>query len=312
MERREFLKAIAVAGVAATIKLSNPMSVLAQSGRNETTGAGYDLVAVMGGEPEEMFRKAMDELGGIGRFVKAGQKVVVKPNIGWDKSPELAGNTNPKLVTEIIRQCFDAGAKEVVVFDHTCDDWIKCYKNSGIEEAAKAAGAKVVPAHEESYYREVELPQARNLKKAKIHQAILDCDVWINVPILKNHGGAKMTIAMKNHMGIVWDRGFFHKNDLQQCIADICTLSKPAVLHVVDAYRVMKTNGPRGKSAADVVNPKGLFISTDIVAVDTAATKFFNQIESMPLEVVGHLAKGEELKVGTMDIDRLKVKRIKM
>lgn len=312
MERREFLKAIAVAGVAATIKLGNPMSVLAQSGRNETTGAGYDLVAVMGGEPEEMFRKAMDELGGIGRFVKAGQKVVVKPNIGWDKSPELAGNTNPKLVTEIIRQCFDAGAKEVVVFDHTCDDWIKCYKNSGIEEAAKAAGAKVVPAHEESYYREVELPQARNLKKAKIHQAILDCDVWINVPILKNHGGAKMTIAMKNHMGIVWDRGFFHKNDLQQCIADICTLSKPAVLHVVDAYRVMKTNGPRGKSAADVVNPKGLFISTDIVAVDTAATKFFNQIESMPLEVVGHLAKGEELKVGTMDIDRLKVKRIKM
>lgn len=312
MERREFLKAIAVAGVAATIKLSNPMSVLAQSGRNETTGAGYDLVAVMGGEPEEMFRKAMDELGGIGRFVKAGQKVVIKPNIGWDKSPELAGNTNPKLVTEIIRQCFDAGAKEVVVFDHTCDDWIKCYKNSGIEEAAKAAGAKVVPAHEESYYREVELPQARNLKKAKIHQAILDCDVWINVPILKNHGGAKMTIAMKNHMGIVWDRGFFHKNDLQQCIADICTLSKPAVLHVVDAYRVMKTNGPRGKSAADVVNPKGLFISTDIVAVDTAATKFFNQIESMPLEVVGHLAKGEELKVGTMDIDSLKVKRIKM
>ena len=198
------------------------------------------------------------------------------------------------------------------MFDHTCEDWRKCYKNSGIEEAAKAAGAKVMPAHEESYYREVELPKAKSLKTAKIHSAILDCDVWINVPILKNHGGAKMTISMKNHMGIVWDRGFFHRNDLQQCIADICTISKPAVLNVVDAYRLMKTNGPRGKSEADVVLAKGLFMSPDIVAVDTAATKFFNQVEKMPLEVVGHLAKGEELKIGTMDINRLKVKRIKI
>ncbi|WP_298612288.1 DUF362 domain-containing protein [uncultured Odoribacter sp.] len=312
MERREFLKAIALAGVAATIKISNPLSVLAQSGQSQITGLPYDLVAVMGGEPVDMFRKAMTEMGGMEKFVKPGQKVVVKPNIGWDKTPELAGNTNPDLVAEIIRQCFVAGAKEVVVFDHTCDDWRKCYKNSGIEEAAKAAGAKVVPAHEESYYREVELPRAKNLKKAKIHASLLDCDVWINVPILKNHGGAKMTISMKNHMGIVWDRGFFHKNDLQQCIADICTLDKPAVLNIVDAYRVMKTNGPRGKSAADVVNPKGLFISTDIVAVDTAATKFFNQIESMPLDVVGHLAKGEELQIGTMDIQKLKVKRIRI
>ena len=117
---------------------------------------------------------------------------------------------------------------------------------------------------------------------------------------------------MKNHMGIVWDRGFFHRNDLQQCIADICTISKPAVLNVVDAYSLMKTNGPRGKSEAVVVLAKGLFMSPDIVAVDTAATKFFNQVEKMPLEVVGHLAKGEELKIGTMDINRLKVKRIKI
>lgn len=310
MDRREFFKALALTGVAATLKWDGVMGMMAQS--LPASAGGCDLVAVMGGEPAEMFRKAIAEFGGIGQFVKAGQKVVVKPNIGWDKVPELAGNTNPELVVEIIRQCFDAGAKEVVVFDHTCDDWRKCYKNSGIEDAAKAAGAKVMPAHEESYYREVDLPRGKSLKKAKIHSAILDCDVWINVPILKNHGGAKMTISMKNHMGIVWDRGFFHRNDLQQCIADICTINKPAVLNVVDAYRIMKTNGPRGKSAADVVTTKSLFMSTNIVAVDTAATKFFNQIESMPLEVVGHLAKGEELKVGTMDIDSLKVKRIKI
>lgn len=310
MNRREFLKTLALTGIAATLKWDGVTDLLAQpvGGSSE----GCDLVAVMGGEPAEMFRKAIAEFGGIKQFVKPGQKVVVKPNIGWDKVPELAGNTNPELVAEIVRECLHAGAKEVVVFDHTCDDWRKCYQNSGIEAAAKAAGAKVMPAHEETYYREIPLPRARNLKTAKVHSAILDCDVWINVPVLKNHGGAKMTISMKNHMGIVWDRGFFHRNDLQQCIADICTLPKPAVLNVVDAYRIVKSNGPRGKSEADVVLTKSLFMSPDIVAVDTAATKFFNQIEQMPLEVVGHLAKGEELQVGTMDINSLKVKRIKL
>ena len=241
-------------------------------------------------------------------------------NLGYDvltskyskEVPELAGNTNPKLITEIIKQCFAAGAKEVTVFDHTCDDWQKCYKNSGIEAAAKEAGAKVMPAHLESYYKPIDLPKGQKMKKAKVHEAILNCDVWINVPILKNHGGANLTISMKNHMGIVWDRGFFHQNDLQQCIADICTLEKKAVLNVVDAYRIMKTNGPRGRSESDVVLAKGLFISPDIVAVDTAAAKFFNQVREMPLDTVGHLAKGEALKIGTMNIDQLNVKRIKM
>lgn len=312
MERRDFLRAIALAGVASTFKFSDAMDILAQSGKNAKTGAAYDLIAVLGGEPEMMFRKAIAEMGGMSKFVKPGSKVVVKPNIGWDKTPELAGNTNPELVKEIVSQCYKAGAKEVIVFDHTCDDWRKCYKNSGIEDAAKAVNAKVVPGNEESYYREVELPNGKNLHKTKIHNAILDCDVWINVPILKHHGGANLTISMKNHMGIVWDRGAFHKNDLQQCIADICTFRKPAVLNVVDAYRVLKSNGPRGTSAADVVNPKALFISSDIVAVDTAATKFFNQIRSMPLEDVGHLAKGEALKIGTMNLDGIKVKRLKM
>lgn len=308
MKRRDFLKAAALTGIASTIKLSDGMDLMAQ--KVAKTGVHSDLVAVMGGEPAEMFRKAIAAMGGMNRFVKKGYKVTVKPNIGWDKTPGLAGNTNPALVAEIVKECYRAGAKEVIVFDHTCDEWQKCYQNSGIEAAAKAAGAKMMPGNEESYYREISLPRAKNLKKTKVHTAILDCNVWINVPILKNHGGAKMTISMKNHMGIVWDRGAFHSNDLQQCIADICTLNKPAVLNVVDAYRVMKTNGPRGRSAADVVTPKAMFVSTDIVAVDTAATKFFNQIERMPLESVKHISKAAELKVGTMDLSKLKVKKI--
>jgi len=312
MDRRNFLRAIALTGAAATIKASGGMDVLAQTLESTETGAAVDMVAVMGGEPEAMFKRAISEMGGMSKFIKKGYKVVVKPNIGWDKTPELAGNTNPKLVSEIIRQCLAAGAKEVTVFDHTCDDWLKCYKNSGIEAAAKAAGAKVVPAHEESYYRSVSLPNGVTLKNAKIHQAILDCDAWINVPVLKHHGGANLTISMKNYMGIVWDRRIFHGSGLQQCIADVCTYTKKPVLNVVDAYRIVKTNGPQGRSASDVVTTKGLFISQDIVAVDTAATKFFGQVRNMPLDHVGHLANGQKLKLGTMDIDNLNIKRIKI
>ncbi len=311
MDRRDFLKTLAIAGAAVTVQHTEAMDILSQTLAG-VENEKVDLVAVMGGEPEEMFRRGIAEFGGMKHFVKPGMKVAVKPNIGWDKVPELAGNTNPKLVTEIIKQCFAAGAKEVTVFDHTCDDWIKCYKNSGIEDAAKAAGAKVMPAHQESYYREIALPRGKKMKKAKVHEAILDSDVWINVPILKNHGGANLTISMKNHMGIVWDRGYFHQNDLQQCIADICTLDKKAVLNVVDAYRILKTNGPRGRSASDVVLTKGLFMSPDIVAVDTAAAKFFNQVRKMPLETVKHLSNGQALKIGTMDLDKLNIKRIKL
>ncbi len=311
MDRRDFLKTVAIAGAVATVQRSEAMDLLRQTFLDENH-APVDLVAVMGGEPEAMFRKAIEEMGGMKQFVKPGQKVVIKPNIGWDKVPELAGNTNPELVSEIIKQCFAAGAKEMTVFDHTCDEWQKCYRNSGIEAAAKAAGARVMPAHLESYYRPVNLPQGKKLKSAKVHEAIINCDVWINVPILKNHGGANLTISMKNLMGIVWDRGFFHQNDLQQCIADVCTLQKKPVLNVVDAYRILKTNGPRGRSEADVVLAKGLFLSPDIVAADTAAARFFNQVREMPLDTVGHLANGQSLQLGTMDLDKLNVKRIRM
>lgn len=308
MNRKQFLRTIALAGAAITFKSKGGMDLMAQS----QNGKPVDMVAVMGGEPEEMFRQAIEEFGGMSKFIKKDWKIVVKPNIGWDKSPELAGNTNPKLIGEIVRQCFQAGAKEVTVFDHTCDEWLKCYRNSGIEAAAKAEGAKVVPAHEESYYREIQLPNAKSLKTAKVHEAILNCDAWINVPVLKHHGGANLSISMKNYMGIVWDRRIFHSSNLQQCIADICTMDKKPVLNIVDAYRMMKSNGPQGRSTADVVDTKSLFVSKDIVAVDTAATRFFGQIRKMPIENVGHLANGQSLGIGTMDLDSLNIKRIKI
>ena len=310
MERRNFIKTAALGGIVGTLGLQSG-KVFAESNAPAQT-LPYDLIAVMGGEPEVMYAKAIESLGGIKQFVKPGNRVIVKPNMGWDRAPEFAANTNPKLITAIIKDCLAAGAKEVGVFDNTCDEWRLCYKNSGLEDAVQAAGGKILFAHEEKYYREVNIPAARRMKKAKIHEAILDYDAWINVPVLKNHGGANMTVAMKNYMGIVWDRRFMHSNNLQQCIADLTLISQKPVLTIVDAYRIMTQNGPKGRSIADVQTPKALFMATDFVATDTAAVKFFSQYKNMPLETVGHIIIGNEMKIGTTDIDKLRVNRIRI
>ena len=309
MKRRDFIKTTAAVGIAA---LSFDQLNAALTKNRIMVESVPDMVAVMGGEPAELLERALQEMGGMEQYVKRGQNVVIKPNIGWDKKPDFAANTNPELVEALVKHCFKAGAKKVTVFDHTCDNWQKCYENSGIEKAAKAAGAVVLPGNDESYYKEVAIPQGVKLKSAKIHQALLEADVWFNVPVLKNHGGSKMSIAMKNYMGIVWDRGFFHSNDLQQCIADACTWSKKPALNIVDAYRCLRRSGPQGRSISDTSVLKTLIVSTDIIAVDTAAIGLFNQVEKMDINEVTHIAKGEKLQLGTQNIDKLNVKRIKL
>lgn len=316
MDRRNFLKTLVAAGAVLTVKSNGMMDVMASTvpsgSAQNASDSQADLVAVMNGEPAAMLQTAMKELGGISRFVKSGNKVVIKPNIGWDRTPEQAANTNPDLIVELINMCKEAGASEIKVFDHTCDNWTRCYENSGIQEAVRKAGATMVPANEQSYYANAEIPRGKNLKNAMIHKAILECDVWFNVPVLKNHGGALMTASMKNLMGIVWDRRAFHSRGLHQCIADITTF-KPAALHIVDAYRTLATNGPQGRSASDVVLTKTLFASTDIVAVDTAAGKFFTQVnERIRFEDIEHIPDAEKLGMGTMDLDKLNIKRIRI
>lgn len=300
MDRRTFFTKTLTASIAASayVAAGNVERLLASPDP-------YDLVAVKGGMPDVMFDKGIEALGGMGAFVKKGQKVVIKPNIGWDVTPERAGNTNPKLVARIVEHCFNAGAKEVSVLDHTCDQWQRCYSNSGIESAAKDAGAKVAPAHWEGSYHDIDVPSGKTLKKAKEHELILGADVFINVPVLKSHGGASLTIAMKNLMGNVWDRRFWHRNDLHQCIADFATFRRPT-LNVVDAYLVMKTNGPRGVSTDDVVTMKSQIISTDIVAADAAAAKLFG----VEPDDIGYIHLAAEMKVGRKDLPSLNIKRI--
>ena len=305
MDRRDFIKksiqAGLIAGTASSLgKITNLFAYPFIQ-----TSKQYDLVAIKGGEPDVMFDKAIASLGGMKTFIKKGQKVVVKPNIGWDVTPDRAGNTNPVLVKRIIQHCYEAGAKEVYVFDNTCDDWKRCYSNSGIERAVKDAGGKLVSGDSERYYQQVEVEHGKKLTSTKVHELILDSDVFINVPILKNHSSTELTISMKNLMGNVWDRGYWHRNNLHQCIADFVSFRKPD-LNIVDAYYVMKRNGPRGVSKGDVVLMKSQIISTDIVAADAAAAKLFG-IEPSDIEYIKYASN---MKLGQIDLSKLNINRI--
>ncbi|MCU0407544.1 MAG: DUF362 domain-containing protein [Bacteroidales bacterium] len=306
MKRRDFIRSSAGAGLAAGAAVS--LGGYDRLWAATPTVPRYDMVAVMGGEPEMMFDLGMQEYGGMDIFVKKGQKVLVKPNIGWDVIPELAANTNPHLVKRIIEHCFRAGAREVYVTDHTCDNWVNCYKNSGIEKAAKSVGAKMVPGNSENYYREIVIPDAIRLKSAKVHEILLETDVYINVPVLKDHSSTRMTCCLKNAMGLVWDRGYWHSNDLNQCIADFALYERKPVLNVIDCYNVMVKNGPQGVSGEDVENMKALIITTDQVAGDAAAAKMLR----VPVEKVEYITIAHKMGIGSKNLDSLNIKRIKI
>jgi uncharacterized protein (DUF362 family) len=313
MNRKEFLQTLGVAGTALTTGTFGALDVFAQT---EIKDGPVDLVAVMGGEPAAMLKKAIEELGGMERFIKKGQKIVIKPNIAWDQPPEVAANTNPELVAELVKMVLVAGAAEVVVFDSTCDRWTDSYKNSGIAKAVEDAGGKMASGDPQAdgNFETVKLPNAKKLKEVQMHKSILTCDAWINVPVLKHHPGTQMTIAMKNCMGLINKKSqqSCHSIDLQQCIADLCTWEKKPVLNIIDAYRVLKQNGPKGRSEADAVLVKALVASPDIVAADTASAKLAQQFTNIAVEAVGHLRHGQEHGLGTMDIDKLNVRRVRV
>jgi len=305
MNRRTFFRNAGITAVAgSTLGLGGLERVLGGS-LLRATSVPFDLVAVKGDEPDVMFDRGIEALGGLGVFVKKGQTVVIKPNMGWDVPPERGGNTSPKLIKRIIEHSFQAGARKVYVFDHTCDNWQKCYANSGIEPIARDAGATVVPANSEGYFQEVTIPNGTILKRAKEHELVLEADVFINVPILKNHGGTQLTMAMKNLMGNVWDRKTWHRDDLHQCIADFATFRKPT-LNVLDASLVMKRNGPRGVSVDDVVHMKSQLLSTDMVTLDVAGAKLFG----LNPDDVRYIGLAVSKGVGRPNLETLNIKRI--
>jgi len=297
LRRRDFIKITALTGLG----LSLPQGLIRIA--EVAAAAKVDLAIASGTSPEKITRAAINALGGIGKFISRGDIVVVKPNIGWDRTPEQAGNTNPEVVAAVVRLCFEAGAKKVKVFDRPVNDPRRCYVQSGIAEAAKAVGA-AVDFVDERKFRDMTI-KGSTLKSWPLYTEVFEADKVINVPIAKHHGLAKLTLSMKNWMGIMGgSRNRIHQR-LDESLVDIAMSVKPT-LTVLDAVRILTANGPQGGSLSDVKKMNMVIAGTDQVAIDSFGATLFG----MKGADLGYVRLGAQAGFGVMDLGRLNIKKI--
>ena len=255
-----------------------------------------------GGEPRALVQRAFDDLGGIRRFVSRQDVVVLKPNIAWDRTPEQAANTNPELVAEVVRQCWQAGAKRVIVTDVSCNEPRRCFHRSGIQAAARAEGAEVILPDPE-LFREVELGGVV-LKSWPVFTPFLEADKIFNLPIAKHHVLTGATLGMKNWYGILGGQRNRLHQQIHQSLADLASFMLPTVT-LMDCYRVLVRNGPTGGNLEDVLLKKTLVAGTDAVAIDAYVAKAFWNLDTAQLPYL-ELAAARGL--GTVDFEKLAVR----
>ena len=231
-----------------------------------------EMAIAQGENPRQLVRRAIDELGGIQRFVARGDVVVVKPNIAWDRTPEQAANTNPQVVAEVVRLCQEAGAAKVVVTDVSCNEPRRCFQRSGIAAAARAEGAEVI-LPEERKFKEVDLG-GDVLSAWQVFEPFLAADKMINVPIAKHHSLTGVTLGMKNWYGILGGPRHRLHQRIQESLVDLADFMRPT-LTLMDAYRVLMRNGPTGGNLSDTALKKTVIASTDPVALDAYTAKAF-------------------------------------
>ena len=295
LSRRQFLKATA-AGVA--IGLAGGPSLLCAAEE-------VDL-AVISGEPAAATLKAMDALGGISRFVKKGQRVVIKPNMSFAKTPDFAASTHPLVVVAVAQACIDAGAREVLVLDHTLQRAELCLERTGIRDACRnMPGVHVLAMQDRKFFQEIRVPQGKVLDRVEVLKDILD-SVLISVPVAKSHSATGVSLGLKGLMGLIWDRESFHfRFNINQGIADLATVIKPQ-LTILDATRAMASGGPGGPG--DVKKPNLIIAGIDPVAVDSYGVgivpwygRNFNGRQ------VEHLLIAHQRGLGKIDVEKLKI-----
>ncbi len=298
MKRRDFLKLAAATG--AELYLSdNVFGLIGKAGASEKT----DLVVAHGASPAKITRAAIDAMGGIKKFISRGDIVVIKPNIGWDRLPEQAANTNPEVVAAVVELCFEAGAKKVKIFDRTVNDPRRCYVQSGIAGAVKPLGAELEYIDDRKF-KEVSI-KGGAMKSWPLYTDVFETDKIINIPIAKHHSLARLTMSMKNWMGVMGGRRNSIHQRLDESLADLGLVIKPAFT-ILDAVRVLTANGPQGGNLDDVKKLDTVVMGIDQVAVDSYGATLFG----MKGSDLGYVRIADKMGIGIMDISRLKVKKI--
>jgi uncharacterized protein (DUF362 family) len=296
MTRRKFLKSTAT-GIALSL-IGKP--VFSQQKGN------YDLV-VTTGDPAAATRKALDVLGGISRFVKKGQRVVLKPNMSFTRTPEFGATTHPQVVATVAQVCMEAGAQQVLVLDHTLHRAELCLERTGIREACKdIPGVHVLALQERKFFREIKIPQGRVLERVEVMKEVLDSPVLINIPVAKSHSATGVSMGIKGLMGIIWDREIFHSQvNMNQALADLATVIKPQ-LTILDATRALTSGGPGGPG--EVTKPNLIIAGTDPIAVDsygvTVAPWYGQSFKGRQVE---HLLIAHQRGLGKIDTDQLRI-----
>jgi uncharacterized protein (DUF362 family) len=255
------------------------------------------MVVARGKDPAKNVEAAVARMGGMGLFVTKGDLVVIKPNVGWDRRPEQAANTDPQVVAALVRLCVAAGAARVMVTDHPVNDADRCFTRSGILDAARQAGGTVVqPA--QSRYHMVKIPG--KLGRWPVLEPFVVATKIINVPVVKRHSLTRATLGMKNWYGILGgQRDLLHQR-IDDSVAELAALMRPT-LTVMDATRILVRNGPTGGSLADVKRTDTVAVSLDPVAVDAWAVAL---LEVDP-QALAWLRLGQEKKLGTVDFRSL-------
>jgi uncharacterized protein (DUF362 family) len=298
MNRREFLRDAAVAGV-----LANLPSHLAARPAGTAGQTGLPHMAVITGEsPAQITKEAIAAVGGMKRFVSRGDKVIIKPNIGWDRTPELAACTNPEVVKTLVELSLEAGAKEVIVTDNSTNSSTRCFARSGIQEAAKAGGARVLLPNENKL-KKVPL-KGEWLKDWEVFSDYLEADKVINVPIAKHHSLCRLTLGMKNWLGAIGGpRNQLHQR-LDEGMVDLAAFFKPC-LTVLDAYRMLMRNGPQGGRTSDVKLAKTVAASTDPAAIDAFGASLY---EIKPQELI-YLPLAAKRGLGEINLEKLQIEK---
>jgi len=264
-----------------------------------------DLVVAHGASPGQLVKAAIDAMGGIRKFISRGDVVVIKPNIGWDRTPEQAGNTNPEVVATMVKLCFEAGAKKVRVFDRPVNDPRRCYVQSGIAPAAGALGADVDYVDDRKF-KDMDI-RGEALKSWPLYTELFEADKVINIPIAKHHGLAKLTMSMKNWMGVMGgSRRQIHQK-LDESLVDLSMKIKPT-LTVLDAVRILTANGPQGGSLADVKKMDTVIVGVDQVAIDSYGATLFG----MKGSDLGYVQLGHKRGLGQMDLDKVRIKKLQV
>ncbi len=266
------------------------------------SAAEMPVVAVAEGKDYAgITRNALAALGGMKRFVKQGDMVVVKPNIGWDRKPEQAANTHPLVVRAIVEECLQAGAKRVKVFDRSCNDERRCYVNSGIVDALRDLKSVELKYVEPERFKKVPLNGTR-LREWELYGEALSADVFINVPVAKHHELTGLTLGLKNIMGVMGgNRGNIHRN-IEDSLADVNAVLKSHLV-VIDATRILTAHGPQGGAPEDVRILNKVIASTDIVAADAYATTLFGLKPADIAVTVAAYKRG----LGEMNMNRIKI-----